>query len=392
MWGLAIGQFLYALGDGFLYPFVAFYLTRNLHLPMASAGIFMGIAGIGYVLGQLPAGYLTDRFGPKLVAVMAYAISGVSIIMAPMAHRAWVWVIAYGLALTMTGVAYPAMLHAMTMKGTSKRRTQALSLLILAYNAGLIIGPLAGLPLALNHFSLIFWIDGSCLLASSLVLALAMPSGLGRRIGPKVRLFTGKVWRQWLYLPPWKQSGFWSLALGGTLIGVIYSQLASTFPMEMGHTLSVLRWYGLLWAMNGALIAVLQWPVSYLLQHRSRRFWMGLGAILYAVAMIVLGISAEVTMIVVAFLVVTMGELVYEPLPPGEYAEQAPKGFGARYQGAGSFFNAMGMVIGPVLGGLILSGWGKLGLWFLMGGLGLTAAVLIGHHVPQGRQTGTNAL
>jgi MFS family permease len=383
---------LYALGDGFLYPFVAFYLTRNLHLPMAAAGIFMGIAGVGYVLGQLPAGYLTDRFGPKFVAVTAYAVSGLSIITAPMAHRAWVWVIAYGLALTMTGVAYPAMLHAMTMKGTSKRRTQALSLLILAYNAGLIMGPLVGLPLALNHFSLIFWIDGSCLLASSLVLAIAMPNGLGRRIGPKVRLLSGKVWRQWLYLPPWKQSGFWSLALGGTLIGVIYSQLASTFPMEMEHTLSVLRWYGLLWAMNGALIALLQWPVSYLLQRRSRRFWMGLGAILYAVAMIVLGISAEVTMIVVAFLVVTMGELVYEPLPPGEYAEQAPKGFGARYQGAGSFFNAMGMVIGPVLGGIILSGWGKLGLWFLMGGLGLAAAILIGHRVPQARQTGTHTL
>ncbi|MCL5970953.1 MAG: MFS transporter [Firmicutes bacterium] len=392
MWGLAIGQFLYALGDGFLYPFVAFYLTRNLHLPMATAGIFMGIAGIGYVLGQLPAGYLTDRFGPKSVAVMAYAVSGLSIIMAPIADRAWVWVIAYGLALTMTGVAYPAMLHAMTMNGTSKRRTQALSLLILAYNAGIIIGPLVGLPLALNHFSLIFWIDGSCLLASSLVLAMAVPSGLDRRMGPKVRLFSGKVWHQWLYLPPWQQSGFWSLALGGTLIGVIYSQLASTFPMEMGHTLSVLRWYGLLWAMNGALIAILQWPVSWLLQHRSRRFWMGLGAILYAMAMVVLGISAEVTMIVVAFFVVTMGELVYEPLPPGEYAEQAPKGFGARYQGAGSFFNALGMVIGPILGGLILSGWGKLGLWFLMGGLGLTAAVLIGHRVPQGRQTGTNTL
>ncbi|MCL4352659.1 MAG: hypothetical protein M1318_08465, partial [Firmicutes bacterium] len=95
---------------------------------------------------------------------------------------------------------------------------------------------------------------------------------------------------------------------------------------------------------------------------------------------------------VVAFLVVTMGELVYEPLPPGEYAEQAPKGFGARYQGAGSFFNAMGMVIGPVLGGIILSGWGKLGLWFLMGGLGLAAAILIGHRVPQARQTGTHTL
>ncbi|MCY0908891.1 MAG: MFS transporter [Sulfobacillus thermotolerans] len=383
MWALVVAQFFYALGDGFLYPFVVFYLTRDLHLSTAHAGLLMGIAGIGYIAGQLPAAYLSDRFGPRRISVVSYAIAAVAVMTAGLVHTVWVWTLAYGLTLMMVGAAFPAVIHAMTLHVKPEHRTQGYSLLLLSQNAGIIVGPLVGLSLALYQFQWIFWIDAICLVISSLVLTRGIPQIVPARPMDSPRAHVS-IWRTWLYFPPWKQSGFWSVALGGTLIGIIYSQLMSTLPMEMEHTVGILRWYGLLWAMNGALITVLQWPVSRVLRHGNRRFWMGLGAILYAAAMILLGMSAEIMLIVAAFVIVTLGELIYEPLPPTEYAAQAPKGYGARYQGAGSFFSAFGMVIGPVLGGVLLADAGHLVLWLAMGACGLIATWLIMHHSTSG--------
>ena len=396
MWALVVAQFFYALGDGFLYPFVVFYLTRDFHLPMASAGLLMGLAGIGYIFGQLPAGYLADRYGPRSVAVTAYATAAVSIVTASFMGNVWAWAAAYGVTLMMVGAAFPAIIHAMTASVKPENRTQAYSFLILSQNAGIIVGPLVGLSLALYQFQWIFWIDGACLFISSMLLIWGIPHASAKPQAAKQLSVPKRAgiprWRSWLYFPPWKKSGFWSVALGGTLIGIIYSQLVSTLPMEMEHTVGILRWYGLLWAMNGALITVLQWPVSLVLRHWNRRLWMGLGTILYAAAMVVLGMSAEIFLIVIAFLIVTVGELIYEPLPPTEYAEQAPKGYGARYQGAGSFFSAFGMVIGPVLGGVLLADVGHLALWLAMGAFGVIATVLIVHKSPTyGLPSGQNS-
>ncbi len=381
MWALMVAQFFYALGDGFLYPFVAFFLTRDFHLSMADAGLLMGLVGIGYIVGQLPSGYFTDRYGARLVAALAYAVASISIIAAGLVHNLWLWTCLYGLGLIMVGAAFPAVIQAITLSVKQDNRTQGYSAVILAQNAGIIIGPLLGLSLALYQFQWIFWIDGICLGVSSVLLL----RGVSRRSFPShLSPSTSFVsfWRSCLYFPPWKKSEFWTVALGGTLMGVIYSQLVSTLPMEMEHSMSVLHWYGLLWAMNGALITILQWPVSFVLRHWNRRLWMGLGAVLYTFAMIVLGVGGDIFLVAVAFLIVTLGELIYEPLPPTEYAAQAPTGYGARYQGAGSFFSAFGMVIGPILGSALLANAGHLVLWLAMGAFGLIAAVLVAHRPP----------
>lgn len=133
---------------------------------------------IGYVLmgaGALPAGYFTDRFGPKPMLTVYFASTALSCVAAALAPNA----IAFAVALIFVGAAvslyHPTGL-AMISHGFEKRG-QAMGIHGIAGSFGLCGGAIAGLLANLWNWRLAYWVMAAVAMAS-LVVLLIMPIAL----------------------------------------------------------------------------------------------------------------------------------------------------------------------------------------------------------------------
>ncbi len=130
---------------------------------------------IGYVLmggGALPAGYFTDRFGPKPMLLVYFASTAISCVCAALAPNA----VAFAIALIFVGAAvslyHPTGL-AMISHGFEKRG-QAMGIHGIAGSFGLCGGAIAMLLANLWHWRLAYWVMAIVALLSLAVL-LIMP-------------------------------------------------------------------------------------------------------------------------------------------------------------------------------------------------------------------------
>ena len=381
-WILALGRFISALGDGFFFPFTALYLTRVHGVPPEQVGIAMSIAGFASLLGRLPGGGLTDRYGFKTVAVVGLLGAGSAIIAAGIAPTVWLFVVAYSLESIFTWGSFPALMHGAALMVAADRREEAFSILNVLSNAGISLGPILGTYLVARDYSLIFWLDGLTFFAFALLVAFGIPAlreeanqpgrqgGRGTERPPVLSV----------YLPPLSARRFWRVALSTALVAVAYSQLGSSLPINIERQFGSVAWYGLLWTLNGLMIAVLQFPGTRWLENRDRRQRMAVGALLHGAGVLVILAALELHQpagVFVAMTVITLGEILYAPLPPTEFAESAPPGLGGRYQGAGSIANGVGWAVGPLVGGLLLGRMGPVALWGSMAACALTAALVL---------------
>ncbi|QIA27389.1 MFS transporter [Thermaerobacter sp. PB12/4term] len=180
------------------------------------------------------------------------------------------------------------------------------------------------------------------------------------------------------FFPPLSHTAFWQLAAGALVMNLIYSQMGSNLPLDLNQRFGEVSWYGWLWTLNGAMIALLQYPATRWLQRYSPRPRRVLAALLYAVAALLILVAEPVALFLVAFAVLTVGEIMFTPLLQAGVAAMAPPGQGGRYQAAASLLFGMGWTLGPAIGGALLGKGGPELLWSAMAALGVLAAAVFG--------------
>ncbi len=180
------------------------------------------------------------------------------------------------------------------------------------------------------------------------------------------------------FFPPLSHTAFWQLAAGALMMNLIYSQMGSNLPLDLNRRFGPVDWYGWLWTLNGAMIALLQYPATRWLQRYSPRPRRVVAALLYAAAALLILVARPVGPFLVAFAVLTVGEIRFTPLLQAGVAAMAPPGQGGRYQAAASLLFGMGWTLGPVVGGVLLGSGGPGLLWPAMAALGVLAAAVFG--------------
>lgn len=75
---LCVGCFLFTFITRFTWPPLIPVVVPALGMKMSQAGAFMSAFYIGYVITQIPAGILADRFGPRLILAFSLIIEGLS--------------------------------------------------------------------------------------------------------------------------------------------------------------------------------------------------------------------------------------------------------------------------------------------------------------------------
>jgi MFS family permease len=87
-WYLWAGALINRLG-GFVYTFLALYLTTRRHFTVAEAGLVVGLYGAGSFASGPVGGYLADHIGRRRTMLMSFVLGAAAMIQLGFARGPW---------------------------------------------------------------------------------------------------------------------------------------------------------------------------------------------------------------------------------------------------------------------------------------------------------------
>jgi MFS family permease len=372
-WGTLVNR----LG-GFVVPLLTIYLIDVRQLAVADAGGIVSVFGAGNIVASLIGGQLADRLGRR--ATMLVSLFGGAAAMLSLAFAREPLAIAINVGvLGLVGELYrPAMLAFVADVVPHARRVDAFGILYWAINLGFAFASILGGLLAELDFTILFIADAATMLAYGVLVAIAVPETRPPR-APQ-RADAGRSWvrdRELVVL---------------VAISVVFMLL----PMQAGATLSAHMSaqgftpaaYGIVMAVNGLLIILLQPSLIGWIQRFDAQRVLVASALLYGAGIAMHGIASHVALHAAAVIVWTLGEIIDAPTRSSIVAGLAPPDQRGRYQGALVMGFGAAQLLGPKLGTWVWQHAGAGVLWGACGVLGVAVALAFAATAPARRRRG----
>jgi predicted MFS family arabinose efflux permease len=375
-------------------PFLVLYLTEHLGVSASLAGLAVSAYGVGGVITAPISGRLCDRVGPFTIMRASLALTGVVLLIIPLAHNFAVVVALTFIWAIIADAARPATLSVLTESVSAEQRKAAVSVNRLGVNLGMSIGPAVGGFLALVSFPLLFVVDGLTSLAAAGVLAALLWSrrhelAAERRVTRQRELelrsdartsATGRALMA--------DRAAMSFFLAMFLIGIVFMQHEGAMPVYLVRDLHYREsFYGAQFALNTLLIVAIEVPLNLAMSHWSHRRAAMLGVLLFAVGFGALGVAHSVVAITATTIVWTFGEMILFPVSTAYVADLAPPGRSGEYMGAYSSTFSLALIVGPWAGTAALDHLGANVLWagvFVCGLLSFAVLTRSRQRVPHG--------
>ena len=366
-WWLWVGTLVNRAGT-FIEPFIILYLTGPRHLSVATAGTVVTIWGAGSVISQPIGGYLTDRVGRRFT--LSFGMFAVAVALGLLAIARGVPQIAGGALLVgIVGDVYrPAAMAAIADLLEGERRTRAFALQFWAINLGFSVCAVSAGLLVRFGFGTLFAIDAATSLIFGLVVLRKIPE---TRPASARHEATEPAWRLML-----RDRVLIAVAALVLCYATLYSQVYVTLPLAVRDAGLGTGSYGLIMAVNGVVIVLVQ-PIALPLLSRTRRMVLLPSSLLLVGGGIALSAVCDATwafaLTVVAW---TLGEIGQTTSLQALIADIAPESMRGRYIGAvGIAWGASG-VLAPFAGANVYAA-SPGALW--LGALALSGVGAAGH-------------
>ncbi|MFJ3882493.1 MFS transporter [Streptomyces sp. NPDC090077] len=377
VWLLAAGVFVNAVVS-FTFVFVFLWLTGPRGLGAAGAGLATGIGGIGLVAGNFTGGWYGDRFGHRRVLLAASALGGLALMSFPLLPTPLLYA-ALPLAQYASGVVRAANSALVAVTVPEGARRQAFAVVRCVSNGGFTLGPPLGALIAAGlSYDWLFLADGLGTLFFACWTARVVPARGATRTpaaAPDGGLGRGGVWAALRARPAVL------VLLGAILVtDVVYRQQYSVFPVFLAdHGLDV-RAFGLIVAVNGAVILLLELPAAVALRDRPPLAVIGSGLVLVGAGYAALLLGAGMATAVAMMVLLSLGEILYKTTATAYVADQAPEHAVGRFQSLYAGVSVSGTVLAPPAGGALYAAAPGL-LWPLCAALAAGAgAVVLARH------------
>jgi len=266
----------------------------------------------------------------------------------------------------------PAMFVALSSYSKPENKTRSVTLIRLAINLGFSAGPaLGGLIITSIGYEGLFWVDGiTCLLAGFLLLQISHPKKA------KV-LDETKVENP---ISAYSDKAFWVFLIGMMLFGAVFLQYFSTMPLYYKdvHHLSEME-IGLLLGLNGFVIFLLEMPLVKWLESGkyTKSGLMLFGAILTALSFVVLNLTSWVGILVVAMMLMTIGEMIAFPFSNAFAMDRAKKGNQGEYMALYSIAFSFAHIFSHNSGMQLVSSLGFESTWNIVFGVAVLCIVFL---------------
>ncbi|UCE23589.1 MAG: MFS transporter [Candidatus Zixiibacteriota bacterium] len=374
LWILSAGWFVSALGFAVSIPFIAIYFHANLGLSMSEIGLFFGAMAAVRSVFQAIGGEVSDRIERNTLLIYSQIFrAGAFLVLSVSIYKEWgFWPIAIALLVnSVFGAIFQPVANAMVSDILPvEKRLDGYAITRSAGNLGWAVGPAIGGFFAHYSYGLLFLISSGITLVSGLVFLFFLRPPRGTVIQERFKLSDLLAIRDDPYL-----------VRHSILIFALYLVVAQLIAPFSVYAVEMVRitehQLGLLYALNGLMVVLLQIPVTRMLSRYRLTTQLAMGAFVYAVGYGMVGVLAGFSYFVLAIFVVTMGEMFMSPPSLALTSRLAPEGRMGRYMGIFGFFVASGWSFGPLYGGVILDYFGSNAAiaWALISSLAILSGI-----------------
>lgn len=349
LWIVQVGVFLNYLGWGMVLPFELIYFHYGRGFSLGVAGIVAGVVtGLAVVAAPL-AGPVVDRYGASRTAAVAGVALAAGYAGLAVAHAPWQALVAAAAAGAGNGALLPSQSALITSVVPADLRHRSTAVSRVASNGGMALGGAVGGVIAasgLNGLVTLFLANALTYLLYVAILVVAVRDAA--RPAPAAGGYGVVV----------RDRPFMRLALTNVaVIAVGWGVFSWIMPVYARSQLGVgPRLIGLLLFANALAVMLAQLPVSRLAEGRRRTIAMAVASLAFVVACLLavaarlFGPAGAFAALVIAAVVVGVGECFHTTALLPLVADLAPASLRGRYMATMGFSWWLGLALAPTLG------------------------------------------
>ncbi|WP_171165311.1 MFS transporter [Streptomyces sp. I05A-00742] len=358
-WWLWVATLVNRLG-GFVATFLALYLTMERGYSASYAGLVAALHGLGGVVASLGAGVMTDRLGRRPTLMIAQVSTAASVALLGFVHDPVPIAGAAFLVGLTSNASRPAVTAMMADIIRPEDRLRAYSINYWAINMGFAVSSTAAGFVAEYSYLAGFLGEAAITLACAVLCYFTLPESRPEPVAPSgpgeaaPAVGLGSVLRDGRFM------GVTGLAF---LVAVIFHQSSVALPVAMGREGLSTQDYGMVMAVNGIMIVVLQIPVTRVIERHDPRRLLVFSALLAGYGFGLTAFAGSVGVFALTIVVWTLAEIINSPTQSGMVVRFSPLHARGRYQGVFSLSWTLAALVAPLTGGVIIEEFGAGVLW-----------------------------
>ncbi len=351
----------------FVAPFLMLYLVRDRGVAPVTASALLTVQGIGLTLSNVVGGWLSDRYGRRATMVAGLTCTAVIMALLPAASPVWtiaVLVAALGLA---SDLHRPALNAFVADVVPPPDRPRAYSLLHWAINLGLSVALICGGLIAEVSYAWLFRLDALTTLGFAVVIRSLLPRDTaGREPTPSAPPADGAR-------SPWRDPRLLAFAAITFLVFLIFFQNFVTLPLAVTDLGLTPADFGLVLAVNGVAVAILQPLTAGHLGRLRPHVALAAGYVLIGTGYGLVAFATDVLSLSGTVLVWGLGEIVVMAVGTAYVAGLVPARLRGHYLGVYGAAIAAAVAAAPLVGTLVYALRAD-ALWFGCAAVGVLVA------------------
>lgn len=351
-WGTLVNRL-----TSFVLIFMVLFLTSDRHLPDTVAGLAVTVCGTAGLFGAALGGHLADVWGRRQTITTGELLSAAAILNLMWARGTWSLLLAaavFGGAITVGRPAFAALMTDIVPEGD---RMRAFGLTYWAVNLGVAFSaPLIGV-VAQSDFQAVLILDAlTCVIFAGVIClmpAAPTPPAQPNTVTPSTPGRSGVR----------GDRVFLTFTLLTTPFSALLAQATTTMPLAMQDNGLSRGDYGIVLALNGLLIVLLQLLVTRASTGSDHSRVLALAYTLVGVGFGLMTWAQGLWMYALCVVVWTAGEMLQAPAAAALSAALSPPTVRGRYQAAVTVAASAGAILGPVTGAGVVHAFGGAALW-----------------------------
>jgi MFS family permease len=364
---LLFGMFVNKLG-AFMQVFLVLFMTSR-GFGDVRAGFALGTYGAGSVLGVLLGGTFSDRIGARRTIVFGMFGSALLLLGVLYVHVYPALLVAIGAVGVISQVYRPAAAALLAESTPQHRQVMVFAMYRLALNLGTTAAPLIGVALVSVSYNLLFWGEALASFAYGAIVMFVLPRGLDSTGRPDRDAGATGGYRAVLL-----DRRYVAYLVAMLINAAVYVQYLSTLPLAMKDAGLQTFWYGVVVAINGAMVICFELLMTKVVQNWPARLVLGVGFTLLGGGFASYALPGVIAVFVTGTLLWSLAEIIEGPTMFAYPAQAGPERLRGRYLGAAHAMFGVGSAIGPMIGVPL---WTHLGsaAWVIMGAASVVALV-----------------
>ncbi len=372
---LVAGALIENTAFGLFIPFLTIYIVEDVLVGEPSAIYLAGLVLMTYTLAGMPSillgGALADKIGRRPVLLASLGLMSITIFLYFFANSFWA-LIALSFADSFVGSMYMPAANAMIADVIAPAdRPKAYSTLRIAWNIGIVMGPVAGAILVTMYSIRELFVFGALILACAFVMNFVFIRETKSEDSESESITFRSVVRVATDRP------FLTICALSSVFWFFFSQWIAVLPLyaksELGIDVSL---FGILFAISAGMTVALQLWITSKTVNMRRSIVLTSGQVVSAIGFALIFLATDFNTLLMCIVVITFGEMIYMSIISAIVADLAPKEKRGQYMGFSGLVQTMGSGAGFFFGMSLLGALSdKAIVWLVFGAIGLVSSI-----------------